>query len=184
MRVRGLLGVCAAALMLAAAAPAADAAPNQLQVGVGKSDITPPLRDPKTDAPDFASCPAGMNGDRMFNFEEPYIDQNPTDSSLSGNKRYDYPEPFCDANHSGGYDGIYLSGKADSIANKIRDRIDARAIAFSYGGHTYEVISIVTQGTFENYIKTMREEIMKARPLANVIVSSNHNEASPDTVGI
>jgi hypothetical protein len=168
------------ALGLVVAAPtAATAAEPQLRVGVGTADITPPPFDPQHDEPEFAlpNCVPGMTGTRLFRFEEPYTDQN-------GNGRFDYPEPFCDANQSGGYDGIYLSGAADSLAKRVRDPIDARAIAFRASGQTYELISIVTQGTFENYIKTIREEIMKQRPVANVIVSSNHNEASPDTVGI
>jgi hypothetical protein len=166
------------------AAPSAAVAASQLSVGVGTADITPPAFDPAHDESEFATCPPGMTGKRLFRFEEPYQDVNPTDATKTGNGRYDYPEPFCDANNTGGYDGIYLSGRADSLANRVRDQIDARAIAFSYAGHTYEVISIVTQGTFENYIKTIREEIAKRRPVADVIVSSNHNESSPDTVGI
>jgi hypothetical protein len=178
MRLRGALAVCAAALGLAVVAPPAMAA-NQLLAGAGQADTTPPAFDPKNDEPEFAlpHCPPGLDGKRLFRFEEPYKDQN-------ANGRYDYPEPYCDANASGSYDGIYLSGHPDSLANRVRDTIDARAMAFSYGGHTYEVISIVAQGTFENYIKTMREEIMKQRPVDEVIVSSNHNESSPDTVGI
>ena len=177
MRRREALAVCAAALGLVAAAPPATAAEPQLKVGVGTADITPPPEDAKLEPSAFATCPPGMTGARPFSFEEPYIDQN-------SNGRYDYPEPFCDANQSGGYDGIYLSGAVDSLAERVRDHIDARAIAFKSEGQTYEVISIVTQGTFENYIKAIREEIMKERPVANVIVSSNHNESSPDTVGI
>ena len=177
MRWRGVLAACAAALGLVVVAPTAAFAQSRLMVGAGTADITPPAFDPAHDEPEFATCPPGLNGPRKFRFEEPYQDQN-------GDGQFEYGEPFCDANHSGGYDGIYLSGKPDSLANRVRDKIDARAIAFSYAGHTYEVISIVTQGTFENYIAAMRNEIMKQRPVADVIVSSNHNESSPDTVGI
>src|SRR5438270_5616235 len=180
MRWRGALAACAAALGLVVVAPTVAFAQSQLLAGAGTADITPPPFDKAHDQPEFAAnCPnlSSYTGTRFFKFEEPYIDQN-------GNDRYDYLEPFCDANHSGGYDGIYLSGHPDSIANKVRDHIDARAIAFSYAGLTYEVISIVTQGTFENYIADIRDEIMKQRPVADVIVSSNHNESSPDTVGI
>jgi hypothetical protein len=169
--------VCAAAFGLAVAVPAAAAVEPQLQVGVGTADITPPPASPSLEPSEFATCPPGLTGPRPFAFEEPYLDRN-------GNGRFDYPEPFCDANSTGGYDGIYLSGAADNLAKRVRDPIDARAIAFKARGKTYELISIVTQGTFENYIKAIREEIMKQRPVANVIVSSNHNESSPDTVGI
>src|SRR5437764_633796 len=179
MRWRGALAACAAALGLVVVAPTVAFAQSQLLVGAGTADITPPAFDLAHDEPEFAAnCPnlSSYTGKRFFKFEEPYIDQN-------GNDRYDYPEPFCDANHSGGYDGIYLSGAADSIANSVRDHIDARAIAFSYAGQTYEVISIVTQGTFENYIADIRDAIMKQRPVADVIVSSDHNTISGDWPG-
>src|SRR5947207_8827026 len=115
MRWRGVLAACAAALGLAVVAPTAASAQSQVLVGAGSGDITPPPFDPAHDEPEFAAnCPSlsSYTGKRLFRFEEPYMDQN-------GNNRFDYPEPFCDANHSGGYDGIYLSGAADSIANRV-----------------------------------------------------------------
>ena len=47
------------------------------------------------------------------------------------------------------------------------------------------VVSVVAQGIFENYIDRMRDRAPPPRPgIDDVIVSANHNESSPDTVGI
>src|SRR2546421_6405402 len=114
MRVRGLLGVCVAALALVGTAPPATAAESRFLLGAARVDTTPPLRDSNTAEPEFANCPPGLDGQRPFRFEEPYKDVN-------GNKRYDFgvvngnpPEPFCDANQNQRYDGIFSSGAVDS----------------------------------------------------------------------
>ena len=65
------------------------------------------------------------------------------------------------------------------------DPIDARAISISAGRRTYVVVSVVAQGLHENYIEDMRARVRAARPgISDVVVSANHNESSPDTVGI
>jgi hypothetical protein len=58
-------------------------------------------------------------------------------------------------------------------------------VAIGASGHTYVVASVVAQGIFENYIEEVRKAVAKRRPaIDGVVVSANHNESSPDTVGI
>src|SRR5205814_9066682 len=87
------------------------------------------------------------------------------------------------------------SGGIDQRAKFLHDPIDARAIAVTgSNGQTIALVSVVAQGIFENYIAEARA---KAEALAGqvphqascghideMVVSSNHNESSPDTVGI
>jgi hypothetical protein len=168
----------------ASAAPA-DAA-DRYRVGVARVDVTPPLHDPAApEAPEFETCPPGLDGPRAFGLSEPYADVN-------GSGRFDYPEPYCDANTNGRYDGIYSSGGVDSLATNVHDPIDARAIAIGDGSKTYVYVSVASQGLFENYTGLMRAEalaISNAKdsghaPIDEMVVSANHNESSPDTVGI
>ncbi|MEA2458615.1 MAG: hypothetical protein QOC95_1587, partial [Thermoleophilaceae bacterium] len=167
--------------VLAAGAPASAA--GAFRVGVGRTDITPPP--PGADDPsEFASCPAAVyNGPRAFAYDEPYTD-------VSGDRRFNYPEPYCDANGNGRYDGIYSSGGVDSLATRVHDPIDARAVALNDGSTTIVYVSVVAQGLFQNYTDRMRERAItdsKAgdhAPIEDMVVSANHNESSPDTVGI
>jgi len=197
---RAGLGIALAAATLAiAAAPAAAKAAAQWRIGAAQVDTTPPAFDAAQDLKDFpeASCPREVySGPRLWRFEEPYVD---TDGS--GDFNYPdngtgvpTPEPFCDFNHNGRWDGIYLSGGTDHLMKSIHDPIDARAVAFSDGTKTVVLVSVIAQGIFENYIREARTE---AEALAGqgshrqtcghideMVVSSNHNESSPDTVGL
>ena len=168
--------IVAAALALALWAAPAHAA-GGWQVGAARVDVTPPVTG--ADPPEFATCPAALyNGPRPFSFNEPYRD-------LNGDGRFEYPEPYCDANANGRYDGIYSSGGVDHLATGVHDPIDARAIALSSGGSTLVVVSVVAQGLFQNYTQRMRELAMAERPgITGMIVSADHNESSPDTIGI
>ncbi|HVT34986.1 MAG TPA: hypothetical protein VHE37_05360, partial [Nevskiaceae bacterium] len=163
--------------------------------GAARVDTTPPPFDATADAAAFPLCPSAVyTGPRRFAFEEPYID-------LNGNGRYDYgavdadgnpdpgdpPEPYCDANANGRWDGIFISGGVDHQAVQVHDPLDARAIAISDGTHALILESIVEQGIFINVIDRIRARVAQLRPAVDpdfVIVSANHNEASPDTVGI
>jgi hypothetical protein len=172
---QGTLAAAVAALVLCAA-PASATGAGWL-IGAARVDITPP--GPGADPAAFASCPAAIySGARPFSFNEPYRD-------LNGNGRFDYPEPFCDANVNGRYDGIYSSGGVDHLADGVHDPMDARAVALSHGGRTVVLVSVVAQGLFQNYTERMRELAMAERPgITGMIVSANHNESSPDTIGI
>jgi len=165
---------------------------------------------PENDLARGVSCPrVTYSGPRLWRFEEPYRD---TDGSGSFNYPVSgdpgaapAPEPFCDYNHNGRWDGIYLSGGQNHQAvpspdpiggysGPAHDPIDARAVAFSDGSRTVVVVSVVAQGIFENYI---REARTKAQDIAaqgthesscghidEMVVSANHNESSPDTIGL
>jgi hypothetical protein len=202
---RSLRGVAVAVAMVAAVVLPASAAAQATpwSVGAAQVDITPPAFDPSQDLADFpevdparqTTCPRSVyDGPRLWRFEEPY-----TDTDGSGHLSYSsafppVPEPFCDYNHNGRWDGIYMSGGVDHPARTIHDRIDARAVAVSDGAKTVVLASVIAQGIFENYIRAARTA---AQALAGqgphkascgrideMVVSSNHNESSPDTVGI
>jgi hypothetical protein len=186
-----LLGV------LIAWAPASASASGYL-VGAAKVDITPPPLASGADGHAFDACPPGLDGPRPFAFAEPYKDVN-------GNGRFDYgdpatgsdPEPYCDANHNGRYDGIWLSSGTNNMAAVVHDPIDARAVALSDGTKTVVVVSVESQGLFNAYqpdlngdqgtlgTKDMRARARALRPgITDMVVSSNHNESSPDPIGI
>jgi hypothetical protein len=167
---------------LVAAAPAT-AANAPYQVGAARVDITPPPLSQTAATPAaFARCPAGMDGPRKWAFDEPYVD---ADGSGDFNYPNGAPEPYCDANHNGRWDGVYISGGVDHPAGEVHDPIDARAIAISDGDHAVVIVSAAAQGVFENYTAGMRREAERLRPgIDDVIVSANHNESSPDTIGI
>ena len=188
-----------AALLLAM--PAAARADTPWSIGAAKVDTTPPAFDAAQDLQDFPevdtargiTCPRDVyDGPRLWRFEEPYQD---TDGSGDFNYPGGTAEPFCDYDHNGRWEGIYLSGGIDQRAKFLHDPIDARAIAITgANGQTIALVSVVAQGIFENYIAEARA---KAEALAGqaphqascghideMVVSSNHNESSPDTVGI
>jgi hypothetical protein len=177
---RRLLSAVAAAglLLLAGSVPVRSAEPKLL-VGAAVVDITPPAFNAAKDAVAFPLCPAAVfDGPRLFALQEPYTDVN-------GSGFFNYPEPFCDANANTKYDGLYLSGGVDHLARRVHDPIDARATAFSDGTSTVVVVSVVAQGLFENYTREMRAAAKAKRAgITDVLVSANHNESSPDSVGI
>jgi len=180
---RGAALVVAAALLGGTTAVATAARPSsdggKWLVGAAKVEITPPLHTAAGDARDFANCNTSVfDGSRVFDFEEPYIDRN-------GNGTYDFGEPYCDANANSRWDGIFVSGGIAEVATKVHDALFARAFAISHGGHTVVVASVTAQGLFKNYIDDMRAKARAARPgIDGIVVSANHNESSPDTVGI
>ena len=189
----GLGIVIMVAVSVVAAASASAAVPGW-QIGAARIDTTPPAYDAAQDLQDFpeASCPrATFDGPRLWRFEEPYTD---TDGSGDFNYPGGSPEPFCDYNGNGRWDGIYLSGGIDHLAKFLHDPIDARAVAFSAGGKTVVLESVIAQGIFENYIRDARTqaENLAGQPphdatcghIDQMVVSSNHNESSPDTLGL
>lgn len=148
-------------------------------IGAARIDITPPAYRARDDAREFPNCPTTVyNGRRLFDLEEPYFDTN-------GNGRYDFGEPYCDANDNGRWDGIWDSGGVSMLATSVHDRLQARAFAVSDGGGAVVIASVTAQGLFDNDIAVMRQLAMKARPgIFGLVVSANHNESSPDTIGI
>ena len=174
----GLLGLAAGGLPAAGANPTALPSGGFL-AGAAKIDITPPRFDRTVDATAFPVCPSSVfSGHRTFAFEEPYVD-------FQGLGHFAYPDPFCDGNGNGRYDGVYLSGSVGTLATGVHDPIDARALALSDGRATAVILSVTSLGLFENYAKRVRAQAQSVRPgISDVIVSANHNESSPDPVGI
>jgi hypothetical protein len=193
MRSGWLLGATVAATAVALTAPAVAGAQEPWMVGAAKVDTTPPAFESSQDLLDFpeATCPrATFDGPRQWRFEEPYTD-------LDASGHFSYPisggvpvaEPFCDANANGRWDGIYISGGVDHPAGEVHDPIDARAVAISDGTKTVALVSVVAQGIHENYTHEMRDQAAQlidtaGGTLDGMVVSANHNESSPDTVGI
>ena len=205
MRAPGGIALALATLLLALPASAQGDTPWLL--GAAKIDTTPPAFSVAQDLQDFPevdpargiSCSRlTYSGPRLWRFEEPYQD---TDGSgdfsypVSGDPgAAPAPEPFCDYNHNNRWDGIYLSGGVDHQAKFVHDPIDARAVAFGDGQRNMVLVSVVAQGIFENYIgeaRTQAQALAGQGPhgqrcghIDEMVVSSNHNESSPDTVGI
>jgi len=173
----------AAALAVPVAVPVA--VPSDASVGSGwrvgaaRVEVTPPAYAAADDARDFPSCPTSVfDGARAFDFEEPYVDQN-------GNGTYDFGEPYCDANANARWDGIFVSGGVGEVATAVHDRLYARAFAVAHGSRSVVVASVTAQGLFKNYVDDMRAKALAQRPqISGIVVSANHNESSPDTVGI
>jgi hypothetical protein len=183
--VRGGLVVLVLAVLGLAAAPA-NGAPSY-SVGAARVETTPPAYSPTQDAAAFPGCDTStFNGPRQFAFEEPYTDTDGSGSfSYPASEGGLTPEPFCDANGNGRWDGIYISGGVDHLAMDVHDPLDARAVAISDGTRSVVVVSVVAQGIFQDYIDEMRKEARARRPgITDLIVSSDHNESSPDTIGI
>jgi hypothetical protein len=189
VRGRVRLWVIAAVTTLLFAAPVAHAA--DYRAGSATTDTTPPFFNPADDATDFgapaAACQAaGFTGHRIFRFEEPYKD-------LNNNGKFDYqgPDMPCDLNANQRWDGIYSAGGAEQDAKFVRqdDRPRARAFAISDGSKTTIFVSVTAEGIFQNYTEAMRTQALAGlpaavRPNVSIVVSSDHNESSPDTVGI
>jgi hypothetical protein len=206
MRAVGGIALAAAVLVIAAMPAPAGAEDTPWRIGVTKVDTTPPVFNAAQDLQDFPevdplrqmSCPRiNYNGPRLWRFEEPYQDTDGSGSfsypASGGPGTAPAPEPYCDYNHNGRWDGIYLSGGQDHQAKSVHDPIDVRAAAFSDGLKTVVLESVVAQGIFENYIREARTQAQALAGQAahqscghidEMVVSSNHNESSPDTVGI
>jgi hypothetical protein len=185
-----VLAAAGAALALLPAAAQADG----YRAGAGMAITTPPLagtvagREADAQfAPEFANCPAQAFPDRgTFALQEPFKDLNGNGTWDSGESGDTPPEPFCDANGNGRWDGIYTSGQIGVPADRVNDDIDARAFAIARAHQKPVVyVSVVEQGLFENYTDAMRTRLRDVYGVkADMVVSANHNESSPDTVGI
>ena len=151
-------------------------------VGAAKVDVTPPPFDAAADAAMFPNCPAAVyTGPRLFGLQEPYIDRDG-----SGFFNYD-GDVYCDANANGRYDGLYSSGGADHLIEWVHDPIDARAVAIGDGTKMTVIVTVESIGLFENQTKRMRAAVLAAlRPGSDVtlVFSADHNESSPDSIGL
>jgi hypothetical protein len=172
------------ALLLLALAPSASAA--GFEAGAGRQLITPPTwPSPAADAanakfaPAFATVCAAFPDHGRFALQEPFIDNKPA------NGQWDPGEPFCDANANGRWDGIYADNNKGP-ATGVHDDIDVRAVALSDGRHRPLVYASVDQiGLFDFYTEEARTVLRRDYGVdADLVVSANHNESSPDSIGL
>ncbi|MFN2582727.1 MAG: hypothetical protein ABR498_08320 [Candidatus Dormibacteria bacterium] len=160
-------------------------APSTWLAGASAEPITPPAYNAADDARDYPLCDTSVfNGPRLFDFEEPYIDE-------AGTRFFQYPDPYCDANANGRWDGLYDSGGVSTLITWIHDDIWARALAISDGTHTVVIESITSQGLGSSDTQRIRDMLngytgtnADKPPVGGVFVSSTHNESSPDPIGI
>jgi hypothetical protein len=170
-----------AALVLAALTSGAAAQSGYL-VGAARVEITPPPFDAVADAAAFPLCPAALfDGPRIFALQEPY-----RDNDASGFFNYE-ADVYCDANLNGRYDGLYSAGGIDHMLEWVHDPIYARAFAIGDGTRTVVIVSVEAIGLFENVTKRMRARALELLPPGtpvDVVFSADHNESSPDTIGL
>src|SRR3954469_24443212 len=168
---------------VAASAPSASAA--AFQAGAGQKVITPPRwPSPAADAanakfaPAFATACAAFPDHGRFALQEPFADGD-------GNGQWDPGELFCDANGNGRWDGIYADNNKGP-ATGVHDDIDVRAVALSDGNHKPVVYASVDQiGLFDFYTDEARTILRRDYGIeADLVVSANHNESSPDSIGL
>ena len=193
---RRLVGLAVGAL-LALAAPAS-AHPYRFYAGTGHADITPPAAGTAAgDAADaqFASaltnCPAAaFPASGRFALQEPFNDQNGDGQwdaglDLNNGPNGQTPDPFCDANANGRWDGIYSDNEFGPVMG-VHDPIDVRAVALSDGRHAPVVYASVDAiGIFDYYGAQVRWLLSHVYGIsANLVVSADHNESSPDTIGL
>jgi hypothetical protein len=188
-------------LLAAAWAPGARAAlahSFRFYAGAGQADITPPVagtpagkRADAQFAPEFAACSsAAFPSQGRFALQEPFDDLNGdgqwdpgTDLNTGPNGKE--PDPFCDANGNGRWDGIYTDNE-QGPASGVHDPIDVRAVAISDGRDAPLIYaSVDTIGIFDYYTDQARYDLFHDFHVrANLVVSADHNESSPDTIGL
>ncbi|MDQ6937283.1 MAG: hypothetical protein M3140_06175, partial [Actinomycetota bacterium] len=176
----------AAGLTAPAQLRATAAAPATWYAGAAAQRITPPAYSAADDARDFPLCNTTVfSGARHFDFEEPYVD-------VAGTGFFDpNQDPYCDANANHRWDGPYNSGGVARIFTWVLSDIWARALAISDGSHTVVIESLTSQGLGGEDVARIRSAVNGYRgasgtapPVVQVFVSSNHNESSPDPIGI
>jgi len=191
------VSVLVGAVLLASCAPAA-AKGLRFYAGAGQADVTPPAAGSAAGAaadaqfaPGLAACPAAaLPTMGRFALQEPFADLNGDDqwdagANLSGGPDGKRPDPFCDANANGRWDGIYSDNENGPVTG-VNDPIDVRAIAISDGRHPPLVYaSVEAIGLFDYYTEQARWDLAHDFGLhANMVVSADHNESSPDTIGL
>jgi hypothetical protein len=196
MRVRLALPA-AIALALVATAPAS-AQRYRFFAGSGRSDTTPPAAGTAAgnaaDAgfgPSTAGCQAVAFPSRgRFALQEPFDDLNGDGQWDAGADLNNGPtgqklDPFCDANANGRWDGIYADNELGPSSG-VHDPIDVRAVAVSDGRHLPVVFASVDAiGLFDYYTEQARYDLLHVYGVrANLVVSADHNESSPDTIGL
>jgi hypothetical protein len=191
-----LLGAAAAVLLALTPIPA-EARPYRFLAGAGTAGTTPPRAGTPAGtaadrrfAPELAGCPHALfPAAGRFALQEPFDDLNGTglwDAGLSLNGPDGHrPDPWCDANSDARWDGIYQDN-GFGPATGVNDPLDARAFAVSDGRDTPVVyVSVKVIGLFDAYTELARRDLIDTYHVhADMVVSANHNESSPDTIGL
>ena len=199
-RALGLAAIAAAAAICAAPASPAAASTRgyRFYAGAGRADITPPLAGTTAGdaadaqfAPALANCPtAAFPAEGRFALQEPFDDLNgdgqwDAGTDLSTGPTGQKPDPFCDANANGRWDGIYSDNELGPIKG-INDPVDVRAVAISDGRHpplVYASVDVI--GLFDYYTQQARYDLLHLFHVrASMVVTADHNESSPDTIGL
>ena len=187
-------------LLLALSGTGAGATPARADflAGAGRQITTPPLAGTPAGAaadaafaPAFAMCPQPVFPSAgRFALQEPFDDldgngQWDAHVDLTGNPPSGPPEPFCDANANGRWDGIYADN-GTGPANGVHDDLDVRAVAISDGTDKPVVYASVDQiGLFDVYTELARADLANTYHVsADLVVSADHNESSPDSIGL
>jgi hypothetical protein len=170
-------------VLVAAAMPApASAAAAHFRVGAASVSFTPaaaggPVHDP-ADCLSAAGGPFG--GARPFAFEEPYLD-------LTHAGHYQLGDPFLDCNGDGRWDGNTLGGGGNSprFYDHVADPVGARALVVANGTRTIAMEVVDNEGLFNTYADRIRARVAAdGYRLANIQISSTHDESAPDTIGL
>ena len=175
---RRLAGLILAAL--AALPGIASAETYHFYAGAGMADITPPLAGTAAGAaadgafaPALASCPTAV-----FSSMGTFALQEPTTAADGGGAP-------CDVNANGRWDGIYADNGTGPMTG-VHDPLQVRAVAISDGRHipvVYASVDVI--GLFDSYTDLARADLLKRYGVhAALVVSANHNESSPDTIGL
>jgi len=189
-RRRAAVGLIAGLLALPAAAHASPR--YRFLAGAARLETTPPLAGTPAAAqanqqfaPGFAACPAGAypTGGR-FALQEPFGD-------LNGDHQWDdgsggkLADPYCDANGNGHWDGIYADN-GFGPATGVHDPLEVRAVAISDGRDPPVVYASVDQiGVFDYYTEQARADLLSRYGVhADLVVTADHNESSPDSIGL
>jgi len=132
------------------------AAPEGLQVGVGKEDISP----------DFA--------------------QYDSWTDVNNNSKYDKDvDTYVDVNGNGKFDAIWMAGfNSNRPAKGINDTPWTRAIALRNNGVTLVLVSIDSVGIFQNDFIAVRESMNPELGIDHILFSSSHTHETPDTMKI
>ncbi len=160
--------------------------------GAARLETTPPLAGTPAAAQanqqfaaGLAACPAGAypSGGR-FALQEPFADLN-GDSQWDDGVGGKLADPYCDANANGHWDGIYADN-GFGPATGVHDQIEVRAVALSDDRDTPVVYASVDQiGIFDYYTEQARAELLSRYGVhAELVVTADHNESSPDSIGL
>lgn len=189
----------AATLGLAAGGNALAAAQSyHFYAGAARVDITPPFahtadgqRADAQFAPGFSACPsASFPTPGRFALQEPFQDLNGDNqwdagTDLNQGPNGKRPDPFCDANANGRWDGIYDDNE-NGPATGVHDPLGVRAVAVWDGRHqplVYASVDVI--GIFDYYADQARYDLLHDFGVhADLVVSADHNESSPDTIGL